>query len=150
MNFRRIKGGSAVLMGQYRCSLDEKGRLNFPARLRMDMGESFIVTRWLDDCLVAFPAGEWERISALLGEKSVVKSRDISRFLYAGAMKALPDGQGRILLSAELRQHAELQKDIVVIGAGRHAEIWSAERWQAAQKRLSSEAIATAMEELDF
>ena len=112
-----------MLFGEHRCMLDDKGRVNFPARFRDEMGDSFIVTRWLDDCLVAFPEDEWERISALLSEKSMVKSRDVQRFLYATAVEASPDKQGRILLPANLRQHAKLEKDVTVIGVGRHAEI---------------------------
>ena len=139
-----------MLMGEHRCALDDKGRLNFPAKFRDEMGESFIVTRWLDDCLVAFPDGEWERISALLAEKSVVKSRDVQRFLYAGAGEVSPDKQGRILVANHLREHAGLKKDVVVIGVGRHAEIWDAEAWRGMAARMGSGAIAQAMEELDI
>ncbi len=137
-------------MGEHRCALDEKGRLSFPARFREEMGDSFVVTRWLDDCLVAFPSDEWQRISSLLAEKSVVKSRDVQRFLYAGASEAAPDKQGRILVPAPLREHASLSKDVVVIGVGRHAEIWDAEAWRGMAARMSSGSIAQAMEELDF
>ena len=144
------KGEIAVLIGEHRCALDDKGRLNFPAKFREEMGDNFIVTRWLDDCLVAFPNGEWERISAQLAEKSVVKSRDVQRFLYAGASEAAPDKQGRILIPGALRQHASLEKDVVVIGVGRHAEIWDAEAWRGMTGRLDSGSIASAMEELEF
>lgn len=87
-----------MLIGEYSYAIDDKGRLNFPPKFREAMGGTFIVTRWLDDCLVAFPEDEWERISALLSEKSMVKSRDVQRFLYATAVEASPDKQGRILL----------------------------------------------------
>ena len=97
-----------MLIGEYSYAIDDKGRLNFPPKFREAMGGTFIVTRWLDDCLVAFPEDEWERISALLSEKSMVKSRDVQRFLYATAVEASPDKQGRILLPANLRQHAKL------------------------------------------
>ncbi len=139
-----------MLIGEYSCVLDDKGRLNFPAKFREEMGDSFIVTRWLDDCLVAFPPDEWERISSLLAEKSVVKTRDIQRFLYAGAAEAKPDKQGRILVPAPLRGHAGLDHDAVVIGVGRHAEIWDAEAWRRMNDKLDSKAIERAMEELDF
>ena len=139
-----------MLFGEHRCVLDDKGRVNFPARFRDEMGESFIVTRWLDDCLVAFPEAEWERISNLLSEKSVVKSRDVQRFLYSGAAEAAPDKQGRILIPVPLREHAGLKKEVVVIGVGRHAEIWDAEAWQRMNQRLDSATIESAMEELDF
>lgn len=142
------KGEWAMLTGEHRCLLDEKGRLNFPARLRSEMGASFIVTRWLDDCLVAFPQSEWERIAELLAEKSVVKSRDVQRFLYSGAEETVPDKQGRILVPGHLRSHAGLGKEVVVIGVGRHAEIWDAAAWDAMTSRMSSAAIADAMEEM--
>ncbi|MGD9559525.1 MAG: division/cell wall cluster transcriptional repressor MraZ [Oscillospiraceae bacterium] len=137
-----------MLKGEHRCALDDKSRLNFPAKLRDEMGEAFIITRWLDDCLVAFPQGEWERIAELLAEKGVVKSRDVLRFLYAGAEDVCPDKQGRILIPAHLRQHAGLDKDVVVIGVGQHAEIWDAEAWSGMAGRLGSGTIAAAMEEM--
>lgn len=146
----RQKGELAVLIGEHRCALDEKGRLNFPARFRDEMGESFIVTKWLDECLVAFPAGEWERVSTLLSEKSMVKSRNVQRFLYAGAAEATPDKQGRVLVPAPLRQHASLKKDVVVIGVGRYAEIWDAVAWDEMTSRLDSSTIEAAMEEMDI
>lgn len=139
-----------MLFGEYKCTLDDKGRVNFPARFRDEMGESFIVTRWLDDCLVAFANAEWERISGKIMEKSVVKTRELQRFLYSGAAEATPDKQGRILIPVPLRQHAKLGKDVVVIGVGHHAEIWGAEAWQNMNQRLSSELAQAAMEELDF
>lgn len=139
-----------MLIGEYSYALDEKGRLTFPPRFREALGETFIVTRWLDSCLVAFPQAEWERISALLSEKSMVKSRDIQRFLYAGAMEAQPDRQGRILLTAVLRRHAHLEKDVTVIGVGGHAEIWSTPAWQQKSESLRAGPIAAAMEELEF
>lgn len=139
-----------MLIGEYHCAMDDKGRLNFPAKFREEMGDEFIVTRWLDDCLVAFPAQEWDRISSLLAEKSIVKSRNLQRFLYAGASEAKPDKQGRILVPPPLREHANLEKDIVVAGVGRHVEIWSAAGWEKMAEMLDSQAMALAMEELDF
>ncbi len=139
-----------MLYGEYRCTLDEKGRVNFPARFRDEMGDTFFVTRWLDDCLVAFPAEEWERIANQMAEKNTVKSRGTRRLLYSGAAEAVPDKQGRILLPQHLRQHAGLQKDVVVIGVGSHAEIWDAAAWKDMNESLSGNALEAAMEELDF
>lgn len=139
-----------MLMGEYSYALDDKGRLTLPPKFREALGAPFIVTRWLDSCLVAFSQAEWERIAALLAEKSIVKSRDIQRFLYAGAMEAQPDKQGRILLTAALRKHARLEKDVNVIGVGSHVEIWDADTWQKKSESLCSGPIAAAMEELEF
>ncbi|MEG1697977.1 MAG: division/cell wall cluster transcriptional repressor MraZ [Oscillospiraceae bacterium] len=139
-----------MFLGEYNYAIDDKGRLNFPPKFREQMGDSFIVTRWLDDCLVAFPQNEWQRISQLLLEKSMVKSRDIQRFLYASAIEASADKQGRILLPQALREHAGLVKDVSVIGVGSHAEIWSTEAWQSMNERMRSGPIAKAMEEMEF
>lgn len=139
-----------MLIGEHRCTLDEKGRLNFPAKFRDKMGGCFIVTRWLDKCLVAFPESEWERMTALLAEKSVVRSRDVQRFLYAGADEVAPDKQGRILVAAHLREHAGLEKDVVVLGVGKRAEIWDAAAWREMQQQYDNEHIVASMEELDF
>ena len=138
------------MIGEHRCAIDEKGRLNFPAKLREEMGETFTVTRWLDKCLIAFPYNEWERISGLLQEKSLAKSRDLKRFLFAGASEAAPDKQGRILIPQTQREHAKLEKDAIVIGVGKYVEIWDAAAWKDMNDSLSDEVIAKAMEELDF
>ena len=128
-----------MLIGEYSYAIDDKGRLNFPPKFREAMGGTFIVTRWLDDCLVAFPEDEWERISALLSEKSMVKSRDVQRFLYATAVEASPDKQGRILLNAGLRSYAGLGKTVTLIGNRNHVEIWDTETWNARHSAISNE-----------
>ena len=139
-----------MLIGEYSHTIDAKGRMNFPARFREELGEKFYVTRWLDDCLVVFAEQEWSRMSELLAQKSMVKSRDIRRFLYASAVEAEPDKQGRILIPQNLRAHAGLEKDAVVIGVGDHAEIWNAQAWANMHEQMRSGAIAEAMAELEF
>jgi mraZ protein len=139
-----------MMIGEYSHSLDAKGRINFPAKFREELGEQFYVTRWLDDCLVVFPNSEWNRISEILAEKSVVKSRDVLRYIYASATQAEPDKQGRILIPQNLREHARIEKEVVVIGVGTHAEIWNKDAWAAMSERMRSGPIIEAMEELEF
>ena len=85
-----------MLTGQYDYTIDDKGRLNFPAKVREEMGPIFTVTRWLDGCLVAFPQQEWNRLDDLIAGKSLVKPRNLKRVLYASAAQVQPDKQGRI------------------------------------------------------
>ena len=118
-----------MLVGQYDYAIDAKGRLNFPARFRDAMGETFIVTRWLDHCLAAFPAEEFEKVAAKIEEKGLVKGRKVSRMLYASAVEVTPDKQGRIQLTPRLLAHAGLEKDVTVVGMGRYAEIWNTAVW---------------------
>jgi MraZ protein len=140
--------GAAVLFGEYRCVLDEKGRLNFPARFRDELGERFIITRWLDNCVVAFPEGEFGRVAQTLAATGLAQGRDLKRFVYANASEAVPDKQGRILVPAPLREHAGLGREVVVIGVESHAEIWDADAWRQMQPRLASDTVAGKMEEL--
>ena len=118
-----------MLVGQYDYAIDAKGRLNFPARFRDAMGETFIVTRWLDHCLAAFPAEEFEKVDAKIEEKGLVK--------------------GRIQLPAKLREYAGLDHDVTIIGSRSFAEIWNTEAWTANQE-TSDEDFTAAMEDLDF
>lgn len=138
-----------MLVGQYDYAIDAKGRLNFPARFRDAMGETFIVTRWLDHCLAAFPAEEFEKVAAKIEEKGLVKGRKVSRMLYASAVEVTPDKQGRIQLPAKLREYAGLTKEVVVVGSFDRAEIWSAERWAAIENEaFSTGALEQAMAEM--
>ena len=105
-----------MLVGEYNYAIDAKGRLNFPARFREEMGERFVVTRWLDGCLVAFSQSEFEQLAATFAAKGMTKSRDIQRFLFSAAEEVTPDKQGRILLPPVLRRHAGLEKEVTIIG----------------------------------
>lgn len=139
-----------MLMGENNYAIDEKGRLNFPARFREQMGQVFVITRWMDNCLVAFPESEWQLICEKLQGKSMVKTREIQRFLFAMATEVTADKQGRVLISPSLRTHAGLQKDVTIIGVGRHAEIWDTAAWQEKQAGFGSEQLEAAMEELEL
>ena len=99
---------------------------------------------------MAFPESEWQRITEILKGKSMVKTRDIQRFLFSAAEEAVPDKQGRILLGPALRAHAGLEKEVTVIGVGSYAEIWNTAAWQKKPQSLGSAEIEAAMEELEF
>ena len=138
-----------MFMGQYDYAVDAKGRLNFPAKFREEMGETFIVTRWLDHCLAAFPPEEFEKVAQRIAEKGIVKGRDVSRMLYSSGVEVTPDKQGRIQLPAKLREYAHLDHDVSVIGNRNFAEIWNTQTWEARQAE-SDDDFTAAMEELDF
>ena len=143
------KGAVRVFFGRYDCAIDAKGRLNFPAKFRDEMGETFIVTCWLDHCLAAFPGEEFEKVAARIEEKGLVKGRKVSRMLYASAVEVTPDKQGRIQLPAKLREYAGLDHDVTIIGNRSFAEIWNTETWEANQAD-SDDDFTAAMEDLDF
>ena len=136
-----------MLMGQYDYAIDAKGRLNFPAKFREEMGATFIVTCWLDHCLAAFSSEQFEKIAEKIEEKGLVKGRKVTRMLYSSAVEVTPDKQGRIQLPAKLRGYAGLEHD--VIGNREYAEIWDTAAWNKTQEDADDDFTA-AMEELDF
>lgn len=139
-----------MLLGQYDYTIDPKGRLNFPAKFREEMGERFIITRWLDQCLVAFPQSEFEKMAEKIMSRGVSKNRDLQRYLFSAAAEVEPDKQGRILIPAKLRLHAGLDKDVTIVGSMNHAEIWNTEAWNRQQDGLDPSSIEEMIDQLDF
>ncbi|MDR2909254.1 MAG: division/cell wall cluster transcriptional repressor MraZ [Oscillospiraceae bacterium] len=139
-----------MLIGEYRHSVDIKGRVNFPVKLREDLGDRFIVTRGLDNCLFVYSLSEWKILDERIRAMPMSKSRGIQRFLFASACEVEPDKQGRILIPGHLRSHAGLEREVVVIGASSRAEIWDQARWEENCGSLTSDTMITAMDELGF
>ena len=143
------KGGSA-LTGQYQHSIDAKGRVFIPAKLREELGETFYVTMGMDSCLSVYSDASWAKFTEKFESLPYTKTKAM-RPLFANAAKCEPDSQGRILLPQKLRAYAGLDKDVVIIGVSNRAEIWNAERWAALEaEELNPENLAAVMEELGF
>lgn len=139
-----------MLTGEYFHNIDPKGRMNFPSKLREELGERFYITRWLDDCLVVFSEGEWEIICEKIKSQSFSRSRDIQRYLFANASVMEPDKQGRILIPQNLRERAGLVKDVAIIGVLNRAEIWDKERWIEKSGEMDADLFDDKMMELDI
>lgn len=138
------------MKGEYQHTLDAKGRLFIPAKLREQLGDSFVVTKGLDDCLFVYPQEAWEELEQKIRRLPMSKSRSLQRFFLSSAADVTVDRQGRIVIPSVLRSYAGLERDVVVIGVGERAELWDARRWNAYTDDLDSENIAQAMEELGF
>ena len=143
-----------MLMGEYEHTLDAKGRISMPAKLRKDMGDTFILTKGLDGCLFAFSQEEWlnfeTKLKALpLSDKN---ARNFVRFFLAGATECEIDKQGRFLIAGNLREFAGLEKEVVIIGVLNKIEIWSKQKWQEYSEKENNEAddIAEKMANLDL
>ena len=136
------------MTGQYAHNIDAKGRLFIPAKLREELGQTFHVTIGLDHCLSIYSNESWDAFMDKLRDLPYSKAKAL-RVLSANAVDCEPDAQGRILIPAKLRQYADLQKEVVVIGSFDRAEIWSADRW-AREEALAFEsgALERAMEEM--
>ncbi|HBR07381.1 MAG TPA: division/cell wall cluster transcriptional repressor MraZ [Clostridiales bacterium] len=138
------------MTGEYQHSLDAKGRLFIPARLRDELGEVFYVTVSMDKCLSAYSAESWGVFSEKVDSMPYVKQRKM-RPLFAYASKCEMDSQGRILIPQNLRDFAGLKKNVTVVGCNNHAEFWDSENWREVHDfETTPENIAAVMEELEF
>ena len=116
------------MTGQYQHTIDAKGRLFIPAKLREELGDTFYVTMGMDSCLSIYSDASWARFTEKFESLPYTKTKAM-RPLFANAAKCEPDAQGRIVLPQKLRAYAHLEKDVVVIGVSNRAEIWNAEKW---------------------
>ena len=138
------------MKGEYQHTLDAKGRLFIPAKLREQLGDSFVVTKGLDECLFLYPQKAWDELEQKIRQLPMSKSRGLQRFFLSSAADVTVDRQGRIVIPTTLRSYANLERDVVVFGVGERAELWDARRWNAYTDDLDCESIAQAMEELGF
>ena len=138
-----------MLIGEYEHSLDTKGRLVMPSKLRESIGEKFIVTKGLDGCLFGFSKQEWTNFEEKLKTLPLTNknARDFVRFFLSGATECEIDKQGRFLIVANLRQYASMEKDVVIIGVGTRIEIWNKKKWEEYnnEENISADAIAENM-----
>ena len=120
-----------MLIGEYEHSLDVKGRLIMPAKLREDIGEKFIITKGLDGCLFGFSLDEWTNFEEKLKSLPLTNknARDFVRFFLSGAVECEIDKQGRFLVASNLREYASMEKEVVIIGVGTRIEFWSKDKW---------------------
>jgi MraZ protein len=126
--------------------------MNVPAKFREDLGERFYITKGLDNCLFMFPESEWrvfeEKLKALpLTNRN---ARAFVRLFFAGATECTLDKQGRVNIPQTLRDHGEIEKDVIVIGVGTRVELWSESNWNAYNDpdNISYDDIAEQMAEL--
>lgn len=138
-----------MLIGEYEHSLDAKGRLIMPAKIREDIGEKFIITKGLDGCLFGFSQNEWANFEEKLKTLPLTNknARDFVRFFLSGAIECEIDKQGRFLIASNLREYSNLEKEAVIIGVGTRIEIWNKEKWKTynSDENISADEIAENM-----
>ena len=138
-----------MLLGTYEFTLDAKNRVAVPARLRFAFADGIYVTFGHEGCLSGFSQEEFqshlERSSRGISPLSS-KGRDMQRYVTANATFQSLDGQGRIALTPNALKHAGIEREVTIIGADDHIEIWNRSAWTEYRTRLEEEADATADE----
>ena len=144
-----------TLKGEYSHNIDPKGRLIIPAKLRDGLGEHFVITKGMENCLYVYPEAEWNAFEEKLNALPTTTDKNARKFAYffqGYATDGELDKQGRTLIPAVLRDYAMLGKEVVFIGMGKRAEIWDKARWDAknAEVEADIEDIASEMEASGF
>ena len=136
-----------MFLGAYDHTLDDKNRLTLPAKFRQSFAEGVVVTRGLDGCLYAFRRPDWDRlVESELATLDTLRpeGRRLQRHFFSGATEAELDKQGRVMIPAQLIEHAKLGKEIVVAGVNDRLEIWDRAAWrkELAEVEGSAEDVA--------
>jgi MraZ protein len=128
-----------VFTGEYRHSVDAKGRVAVPAKFRAQLDSGAFVSRWMDACLAIWPRPAWDRLAEKVATLPTVENagaRLAARFLFGNAVEVVWDAQGRFVLPAYLREAAGLANEAVIVGSLDHAEIWTPAGWDGYRKAL--------------
>lgn len=136
--------------GTFEHSIDAKGRLFIPARLREELGVTFYLAMGVDACLAIYPQSTWDRFTEKFDSLPMSQSGAMRPF-FANAAKCELDSQGRILVPQKLRKYAGLEKNVVILGVNNRAEIWAADVWKAREEeQMTPEKMAACMAALGF
>ncbi len=122
-----------MFLGEHEHTIDDKGRLTLPAKLRAPFADGIVLTRGLDKCVYAFTPERWqalrdERLAAI--DPFSIEGRKIRRYLFTGAAESTLDRQGRVPIPAALGSYAGIDREVVVAGVDDHLEIWDRTAWR--------------------
>lgn len=141
-----------MFYGDYSHTMDSKGRVSLPSKFREKISETFFVTKGLDNCLFVFPESEWRQFEAKLNALPITNRSGLNfvRSFFSGAMETGLDKQGRVMINAKLRDYANLEKQVSLIGVGNRIEIWNTIQWESFSddESASMEFNAAALAEL--
>jgi MraZ protein len=141
-----------MFIGEYQHTLDPKNRVIMPSKFREKLGDSFVMTKGLDNCLFIYSSAEWSIVEDKLKSLPMTNkdARAFVRFFFAGACECELDKQGRILMPNNLKDYAKIDKELVIIGVSTRIEIWSREEWNKfnSDANISYEDVAEKMSQL--
>ena len=134
-----------MLIGSYQHNIDSKGRVIMPAKFREELGQVFYATKGTDGSITVLSTEAWEELGKKICSLPSAKTKDLKRFIFSSAAELCPDKQGRILLPPVLRNHAGLDKDVMIIGTGSRVEIWDLDRWNKYNEDISESQVLEIM-----
>lgn len=138
------------MLGEYEYKLDDKGRVSIPPRFRSEFKDGIVLTPGVEKCIVAYSLAEWKKVSATITTATFAPSklRRLNRAFFATAFSTFLDGQGRVALPYSLRHYAEIESELVIIGANTYLEMWNKDLW-ISEKTISQEQAWQIIESLE-
>jgi len=131
---------SMAFSGEYQHGVDEKCRLIIPVKYRGSLGSRYMLSKGLEGCLAAYPMDAWARLEEKFNERSFfnLNNRRLTRRFFSGSDECEIDKQGRTLINQEFRNYGNITKDVYIIGAGDHLEIWNKDAWESYRAELDA------------
>ena len=131
-----------MFLGEYQPNITEGSRIALPKKLRDQItGDEVILSKGFEECIFVYDKEDWTYESEKQIENPItdLKTRDLKRYMFAGALEATIDAQGRIVVPQNLRDYAKIDKKLSIIGAGDHIEIWDSTKWSAYLAKISND-----------
>lgn len=121
-----------MFLGEFQHSIDDKGRLTLPAKYRQAFADGLVVSKGLDKCLFILSKVEWPKHEAKMKERELLKkdARKVSRFFFSGSSEESLDKSGRVVVPVTLREYADIEKDVYIVGVSSRLEVWAKHRWE--------------------
>ena len=143
LNLRKV-GQSLLLMGEFQNSIDAKGRMIIPAKFRDELGYKCVLTKGLDKCLYIYPMAEWDKLKEKLAKLplSDPEARKFVRYMYGNAQECEIDKQGRISITANLREYAGIEKELMTVGILDKVEVWSKQVYEGGESGMDQQPSA--------
>lgn len=130
-----------MFIGEYRHTIDQKGRIAIPAKFRVQLAEGCVITRGLDYSLFIYTKKEWDKLAQKLSKLPISQSdaRAFARLMFSGALDLELDKQGRIVVPVYLREFAGLKNDAIICGLFNRIEVWDKVKWEKYKKESEEE-----------
>ena len=133
-----------MFLGEYQPNITKGNRIALPKKLREQVvGEEIILAKGFEKCVFVYDRGDWAQEWQKQVDNPItdLKTRQLKRYVFSGAVDTSIDEQGRFVVPQSLRTYAELDKEIVVIGAGDHVELWDSALWAEHLKKISQDLV---------
>ena len=139
-----------MFFGEFEYKVDEKGRVPIPPKFRAELRDGLVLTPGVEKCIVAYPLPEWKKLAAELTTRSLSSSklRRLNRAIFGSAFHLRVDGQGRVAIPHQLREHADIGVETVIAGANNYFELWGKAQWDE-EKATSQEQAWQIIESLE-